>query len=60
VKESERLEKEIANVQSLKKRISTMTADVYFAEHPELKEKFDNEIRNNIWGYSHYKDEKKA
>jgi len=37
-----------------------MTADEYFAEHPELKEKFDEEIRNDIWGYSHYKDEQKA
>ncbi|CAL5209257.1 unnamed protein product [Lathyrus oleraceus] len=50
-KESERLEKEIAEVQELKKNISTMTADEYFAKHPELKKKFDDEIRNDQWGY---------
>ncbi|CAN6568631.1 unnamed protein product [Malus baccata var. baccata] len=42
LKESERLEKEI---------ISTMTADEYFEKHPELKKKFDDEIRNDYWGY---------
>ncbi|OMO81193.1 ATPase, F0 complex, subunit D, mitochondrial [Corchorus olitorius] len=51
VKESERLEKEIAEVQELKKKISTMTADEYFEKHPELKKKFDDEIRNDYWGY---------
>ncbi|XP_057426930.1 ATP synthase subunit d, mitochondrial [Lotus japonicus] len=50
-KESERLEKEIADVQELKKKLSTMTADEYFAKHPELKKKFDDEIRNDNWGY---------
>nr|KJB11973.1 hypothetical protein B456_002G143400 [Gossypium raimondii] len=49
LKESERLEKEIADVQELK--ISTMTADEYFEKHPELKKKFDDEIRNDNWGY---------
>ncbi|KAM7276042.1 hypothetical protein ACFE04_017908 [Oxalis oulophora] len=51
LKESERLEKEIAEVQDLKKKLSTMTADEYFAKHPELRKKFDDEIRNNNWGY---------
>ncbi|KAL4342498.1 hypothetical protein GQ457_08G011160 [Hibiscus cannabinus] len=51
LKESERLEKEIAEVQELKQKISTMTADEYFAKHPELKKKFDDEIRNDNWGY---------
>ncbi|XP_010925342.1 ATP synthase subunit d, mitochondrial [Elaeis guineensis] len=51
VKESERLEKEIAEVQEMKKKISTMTADEYFEKHPELKKKFDDEIRNDYWGY---------
>jgi len=51
LKESERLEKEIAEVQDLKKNFSTMTADDYFAKHPELKKKFDDEIRNDYWGY---------
>ncbi|KAK9124340.1 hypothetical protein Sjap_013942 [Stephania japonica] len=51
LKESERLEKEIADVQELKKKLSTMTADEYFAKHPGLKEKFDDEIRNDNWGY---------
>jgi len=37
-----------------------MTADEYFAEHPELKKKFDDEIRNDNWGYSHYKEEQNA
>ncbi|KAE8702576.1 ATP synthase subunit d [Hibiscus syriacus] len=50
-KESERLEKEIAEVQELKQKISTMTADEYFEKHPELKKKFDDEIRNDNWGY---------
>ncbi|GER34845.1 ATP synthase D chain [Striga asiatica] len=50
-KESERLEKEIAEVQELKEKFSTMTADEYFAKHPELKKKFDDEIRNDYWGY---------
>ncbi|KAB1994224.1 hypothetical protein ES319_D13G085000v1 [Gossypium barbadense] len=49
LKESEQLEKEIAEVQELK--ISTMTADEYFEKHPELKKKFDDEIRNDYWGY---------
>ncbi|KAJ4838455.1 hypothetical protein Tsubulata_048945 [Turnera subulata] len=51
LKESERLEKEIAEVQELKKNFSTMTADDYFAKHPEIKQKFDDEIRNDIYGY---------
>ncbi|XP_050386207.1 ATP synthase subunit d, mitochondrial [Argentina anserina] len=51
LKESERLEKEIAEVQELKKKISTMTADEYFEKHPELRKKFDDEIRNDYWGY---------
>ena len=33
------------------KKISTMTADEYFEKHPELKQKFDDEIRNDNWGY---------
>ncbi|KAL3325288.1 hypothetical protein AABB24_039067 [Solanum stoloniferum] len=51
LKESERLEKEVAEVQELKKKLSTMTAEEYFAKHPELKKKFDDEIRNDYWGY---------
>ena len=51
LKESERLEKEIAETQEMKKKISTMTADEYFEKHPELKKKFDDEIRNDNWGY---------
>ncbi|KAL1126782.1 hypothetical protein V6Z11_A13G134400 [Gossypium hirsutum] len=51
LKESERLEKEIAEVQELKQKISTMTANEYFEKHPELKKKFDDEIRNDYWGY---------
>ncbi|MQM21053.1 hypothetical protein Taro_054084, partial [Colocasia esculenta] len=51
LKESERLEKEIAEVQEMKKKISTMTADEYFEKHPELRKKFDDEIRNDYWGY---------
>lgn len=33
------------------KKLSTMTADEYFEKHPELKKKFDDEIRNDYWGY---------
>ena len=51
LKESERLEKEIADGQELKMKLSTMTADEYFVKHPELKKKFDDEIRNDYWGY---------
>ncbi|XP_023514325.1 ATP synthase subunit d, mitochondrial-like [Cucurbita pepo subsp. pepo] len=51
LKESERLEKEIVEVQEMKKKISTMTADEYFEKHPELRKKFDDEIRNDYWGY---------
>jgi len=35
----------------VQKKISTLTADEYFAKHPELKQKFDDEIRNDYWGY---------
>ncbi|KAJ8471023.1 hypothetical protein OPV22_025366 [Ensete ventricosum] len=51
LEESARLEKEIAVVQEMKQKISTMTADEYFERHPELKQKFDDEIRNDYWGY---------
>ncbi|WMV32480.1 hypothetical protein MTR67_025865 [Solanum verrucosum] len=51
LKESERLEKEVVDVQELKKKLSTMTAEEYFEKHPELKKKFDDEIRNDYWGY---------
>ncbi|KAI4382748.1 hypothetical protein MLD38_008669 [Melastoma candidum] len=51
LKESERIGKEIAEVQELKRTFSTMTADEYFAKHPELRKKFDDEIRNDYWGY---------
>jgi len=51
LKESERLEKEIAELREMKKKISTMTADEYFEKHPEVKQKFDDEIRNDYWGY---------
>ncbi|KAK3126932.1 hypothetical protein QOZ80_7AG0565410 [Eleusine coracana subsp. coracana] len=51
LKESERIEKEIAEMKEMKKKISTMTADEYFEKHPELKQKFDDEIRNDYWGY---------
>ncbi|KAG2579379.1 ATP synthase subunit d, mitochondrial-like [Panicum virgatum] len=51
LKESERIEKEIAELREMKKKISTMTADEYFEKHPEVKQKFDDEIRNDYWGY---------
>ncbi|KAL7212709.1 hypothetical protein ACSBR2_015397 [Camellia fascicularis] len=37
LKEFERLKKEIIEVQELKQKISTMTADEYFEKHPEVK-----------------------
>ncbi|KAF0889005.1 hypothetical protein E2562_020211 [Oryza meyeriana var. granulata] len=53
LKESERIEKEIAEMQEMKKKISSMTADEYFEKHPELKQKFDDEIRNDYcWNNS--------
>ncbi|THU48320.1 hypothetical protein C4D60_Mb09t24990 [Musa balbisiana] len=42
--ESARLEKEIAEVREMKKKTGIMTADEYFERHPELKQKFDDEI----------------
>ncbi|CAA7020325.1 unnamed protein product [Microthlaspi erraticum] len=49
LQESARLEKEIIDVQEISKKLSTMTADEYFEKHPELKKKFDDEIRNDNW-----------
>ncbi|KAL5231431.1 hypothetical protein ABZP36_030207 [Zizania latifolia] len=51
LKESERIEKELAELQDLKRKISTMTVDEYFEKHPEVKQQFDDEIRNDNWGY---------
>ncbi|KAH7282110.1 hypothetical protein KP509_35G012400 [Ceratopteris richardii] len=34
-----------------KEAILTMTVDDYLAKHPELKTKFDEEIKNHNWGY---------
>ncbi|KAL5710911.1 hypothetical protein ACHQM5_021420 [Ranunculus cassubicifolius] len=51
LEESARLEKEIEEVRKLKANFSTMTAEDYFKDHPELKKKFDDEIRNDYWGY---------
>lgn len=31
--------------------LRTMTVDDYFAKNPGAKEKIDDEIRNNLWGY---------
>jgi hypothetical protein len=31
--------------------LKTMTVDEYFARNPQVKEKIDDEIRNNLWGY---------
>lgn len=45
------LEKEIAKVQENKAALRTMTVDDYFAKNPGAKEKIDDEIRNNLWGY---------
>lgn len=50
-KESERIEKELAEMEEMRKKISTMTADDYFEKYPELRKKFDDEIRNDNWGY---------
>ena len=36
---------------SRQQKITTMTADEYFEKHPELKQKFEDEIRNDNWGY---------
>ncbi|KAL5226001.1 hypothetical protein ABZP36_012640 [Zizania latifolia] len=36
LKESERIEKELAELQELKKKINTMTVDEYFEKHPEI------------------------
>ena len=31
--------------------LGTMTVDEYFAKNPQVKEKIDDEIRNQNWGY---------
>jgi len=31
--------------------LQTMTVDEYFAKNPQSKEKIDDEIRNQFWGY---------
>lgn len=51
LKESERIEKELAELRELKSKLTTMTADEYFEKHPELRKKFDDEMRNDYWGY---------
>ncbi|GKB36952.1 hypothetical protein Tco_0881894 [Tanacetum coccineum] len=33
------------------KKLSTMTADEYFVKHLDLKQKFDDELENEYWGY---------
>jgi F-type H+-transporting ATPase subunit d len=45
------LEKEIDNVREQKATLSIMTVDDYFAKHPEVKDKIDEEIKNHNWGY---------
>jgi F-type H+-transporting ATPase subunit d len=35
----------------MQKKIGTMTGDEYFEKHHEVKQKFDDEIRNDYWGY---------
>jgi len=45
------LEKEIGRVQEQKGALKTMTVDEYFAKNPQSKEKIDDEIRNQNWGY---------
>ncbi len=45
------LQKEIDNVWEQKAALSTMTIDDYFAKHPEVKDKIDDDIRNHNWGY---------
>lgn len=35
----------------VQRKMSTMTADEYFEKYPEVKKKFDDEIRNDFWGY---------
>jgi F-type H+-transporting ATPase subunit d len=45
------LEKEIDNVREQKAALSTMTVDDYFAKHPEVKDKIDDEITHHNWGY---------
>ena len=31
--------------------LQTLTVDEYFSKHPDVKEKIDDEIRNQNWGY---------
>ncbi|KAI5068480.1 hypothetical protein GOP47_0016825 [Adiantum capillus-veneris] len=49
-----RIEECKANLKRLKEEkesLQTMTANEYFAKHPEVKAKFDEEIKNHNWGY---------
>jgi len=45
------LDKEIERVREQKDALGTMTVDEYFAKNPQVKEKIDDEIRNQNWGH---------
>eukprot|EP00270_Netrium_digitus_P009941 TRINITY_DN305_c0_g1_i1.p1 TRINITY_DN305_c0_g1~~TRINITY_DN305_c0_g1_i1.p1 ORF type:complete len:164 (+),score=59.52 TRINITY_DN305_c0_g1_i1:121-612(+) len=50
-KEVIRLKAELEKVQAQKAALMTQTVDDYFAKNPEVKEKIDEEIKDNYWGY---------
>eukprot|EP00271_Cylindrocystis_brebissonii_P015896 TRINITY_DN38965_c0_g1_i1.p1 TRINITY_DN38965_c0_g1~~TRINITY_DN38965_c0_g1_i1.p1 ORF type:complete len:164 (+),score=49.96 TRINITY_DN38965_c0_g1_i1:156-647(+) len=50
-KEVVRLKAELEKIRVQKDAIKTQTVDEYFALNPEVKEKIDEEIKNQNWGY---------
>lgn len=50
-KEIAKCKENLKRIREDKEAFKTMTADEYFAKHPEVKAKFDEEIRNQNWGY---------
>ncbi|KAJ7570674.1 hypothetical protein O6H91_01G130900 [Diphasiastrum complanatum] len=50
-REVERLKKDLAELRQKKEALRTLTVDEYLADHPDMKQKIDEEIKNHNWGY---------
>ncbi|KAJ7548844.1 hypothetical protein O6H91_07G030000 [Diphasiastrum complanatum] len=50
-REAARLSEELKKLQQKKEALRTLTVDKYLADHPDLKQKIDEEIKNHNWGY---------
>eukprot|EP00475_Leptophrys_vorax_P041762 TRINITY_DN78815_c0_g1_i1.p1 TRINITY_DN78815_c0_g1~~TRINITY_DN78815_c0_g1_i1.p1 ORF type:complete len:190 (-),score=30.38 TRINITY_DN78815_c0_g1_i1:186-674(-) len=49
--EAARLKGEIEKIRAQKDALKSMTVDEYLSKNPALKQKIDEEIRNQNWGY---------